>query len=362
MDYLLPNRTQLHQYLNHKGWAARAAGQIGTLWTKDDSEIGVLHQYDSQNMHAAMRNLASRERRQPSAVAESVRYLYMDVTWVKVISPGYAAQLPQLAVMAKALSTAFRVYLAAAAATIERKPTFSNIPTRAKALARTIQVDYPRRNTYEVPILIPMPGESSQPMIDGIDPEAYPPFARQANLTLKESLRALNRHVIESASEPTDDMLDDLVEVGLSAELCSAVSGSFDEDVEALVASMEWSPATMPREMLPEQIILPREAADLIKRTGERIKRRNVTRESRFTGMVVALERRPEEDEGLITILTHVDGRERKLEVRLARGDYQEAVSCHREGASVTVEGQVEPRGRRGLKVTSLVSFGRTFH
>lgn len=361
VEFTLPRAPQVERYLRFNGWSRQIPGELGSLWTRGDDELGFPHRIDNEDIQAMLRRLALIEDRQPRFIAEAARFLQVDVTMLRVVPIRGEIETVPLSTISTALTAIYRMLRAAASATVARKGSIGGRqPARATKLVRDIQVDYPERGTFVVPILVPLSGPPAQSALDGLEADEYIPYERRAIMTLEEGLQALNQKVIQPENEPNDTELDDLVDAGVSSELCGSLSALLeDTEAEEFEATVEWAPTVSPRELAPRRITLPGEASKVIRRTARRLKLRHETRQSRFTGLVVSLDRRPDEPDGLIGILTYVEGRERVLLARLPDEEYQLAGEHHQARSMVVVEGVVEVRSDRKLYIPEPRYFGQ---
>lgn len=336
-----PHGAEVVRYMEDLGWVPRSRGEAGALWVRDGDLLAVPSRPNTAEVAGVVQRLARLEGRSPADMATAIRYRYVDVTWFRITShPGFAESVP-FAGATRVLSEALRMLRAAASTAVKTRPRVGNPSARAEQLVKTVRLGYPTLGDFRFPILVPHPIRNDIEIVQLRD-ENYEPFERRAVRTFGDALHALDDTVLGPAAEPGRDVLETLVERGVSHELCQSLFTVLkDPQIESFEALIDWAPTVKPPSNVPRSIRVDADKADLVKATGDLLRSSPVERARIISGPVVGLERREEGGPGEIKVLAMYNSRERDITVVLPAGLYEQAVDCHRDNRMVLVEGDV---------------------
>lgn len=164
-------------------------------------------------------------------------------------------------------------------------------------------------------------------------------FNRRVMTTLATGLEAAERLF----DPKTAGDLSEAVARGVSAQLVdSLVDLTSFEGVRAIDTTFKWSPShSYPSDDVPTSVRLPQRDKDAVVAVRERLRARPTISDDQVIGQVVRLERKQDDDDGVVVVDGAV-GRERKrILVSLPPSKYALATTAHEKREPVFVEGDI---------------------
>ena len=239
---------------------------------------------------------------------------------------------------------------AACAADSPRAYYPSKKPNRAMDYMRKVRLGQTEQGSFVLTII-----SRVAPSLSGNDQlfEADGPFERRVTQTLSHSLAAIRTAAESAASNGSLDSFLSVVEKGVSANLCDAITGMAGANEAAIEVDFTWSRnrPLFNAERTPRRIMLPSDALPVIKEAGRIFKETSPREDFEAVGPVVKLERNEGAQKGKVTVIAFVDEQPRKLVMELDDAIYHKAVAAHDAQQTVSCYGVLVREGKSfGLK------------
>lgn len=215
----------------------------------------------------------------------------------------------------------------------------------AKDLVEQMRLGQTDQGSFVITVLTPiLPPQLQQEPLPNSEEDRDAPIQRKMTRHLLEALQAA-RESTERAAAGDGHALASMTEQGVSANLCDALVRLI-RPFSKLDVGVSWA-RTRPAP-LPEATVRFGKADSPILEEAARLFRERAPREGVHLPGFVQLLRRPEtEDDGIIHLTTHIDGRPQAVRAVLEQSDYGRAVQAHRDRAMVTLKGDLERKGQR---------------
>ncbi|GAA0534851.1 hypothetical protein GCM10010172_14930 [Paractinoplanes ferrugineus] len=370
-EQTIPTANQLRSYLRFNGWAEQAPGPSGSIWTRENSRIGVPVDSDEELLSGALKRLAFAERRDPADVASNVKYLLFDITQLRADSDSRYADTIPLETGAKIVSSARKMFRASATtARWERAHIGSNYSRYGDEIVRRALMGHTKRGSYIIPVLMPLPEpdepDRHQPYLrqdenDHVEFHRAPsePFERRVVRTFAQSMQALREIIVKPAQEPRSAQVHELVYRGVSREFCMALAGILGQrSVADFEAAVDWAPAVPSPTTMPRSVSIEAEAEDLVAKVAEKLRQQKVDPSQVFSGTIVQLRHESQDDPfGEIAVSTVRQGKSSEILIRLPIELYRDAWRWHDEGRAILVEGTVRRAPGKPLRVDNALRF-----
>jgi hypothetical protein len=356
---------EVEAYLRSRHWSFIQEITHGSLWTApaadEDVQVFVPRKpgfgdYD-RRLHEVLRAVSEVEARPELEVIRDLIEAAADVIRFRL-----PFTFPDASVRFSDALTLFQrardTMRAAALATHHPSPAFAPgaNPGQVDAFLSELRLGHTEAGSYVVPVIAPL--GTIEPPPDEVVPRTDEPFGRFVTLRLASALSAVEQAV--QTARRTNDLLvfAEAVEVGVSANLCTAVSeltratGAEPTDTERLPSiaiNLSWSPSRPVPEETRSEFVIAREDASVLEDAAAFLKRAEARRRVTIVGQVVRLEREHDEPAGSIGIRGQIDdgGDVRMLVVRLSPADYERALHAHDHRQAVTCSGVLERHGTR---------------
>lgn len=238
---------------------------------------------------------------------------------------------------------------AAACATVRPKPLYqTRKPDEAMNYLDNVLIGPSEQGSFVAKIISPSPPrlETVQPSLDF---DVAEPFERRVTATLNRALIEMQRAAREAERTALFDPFEDAVRSGVSANLCEAIhtlaSLSADDDLHL---RFSWSHARRDTKDLRESIRIDRHILPTLKEATRLFKERTPRDDFELEGLVTALRREEEDDApGTVVVMGYVEGKTRKVRLSIrSKGDYDRAISAHRDTRPISVKGDLVREGR----------------
>lgn len=353
VDYAQPNVGELRRYLKYQGWQEQGEGPAGTLWVKGGRRVGVPHSDDNPDLICgAIERIARAQHSTARETADAACRSLYDVACLRTANDHRVIDTIPLKTAERILKSARTMLRATATTAGSEKAQIGSYSHRGDQVVHQALIGHTERGSFVIPVLIPLP----EPLPPDPDQSALTlpwveyhrvapePFERRVVRTFAQSMQAVYEMVVEPARDLSTDEVFSLVSQGVSREFCSALHGILSETaVSDFEVSVQWAAAVPAPEALPNRVVIPAGAADLISRVAERLRRQPVDVRQIFSGMIVQLRHAHEDDQfGEIAVSTVRQGRTSEIYVRLPLPDYRRAWQWHDSQRAVLVEGDVK--------------------
>lgn len=337
-----------------------------TLWVSGQDELlqptlVAANDYDLR-MSELFRKLSMWSERPADALAEEMIHEGSDISeWRAHGAHGRDYSVP-LEDGLNLVQSVRNVFVAAANATVQRRGYFGLSGLKvAREHARVVRMGQTRRGSYIVPIISRVPGAVTQPD-DGqsafdIDVSAQP-FERRVMAQLAEALATVEELAVKATQEPTQKQLNESIGVGVSYELCAAISHVLAaESFGDVDVSFTWARRAA-RHPDVSKIELPKQARGVINRMAETLRGSDVIAEQVVTGLVWQIKRDPVDDDGTVKMRAPIGTRLKTLTMTLTLEQTHEAAIAFDEKKPVYARGQLVRGQGRAWHFESISEFG----
>lgn len=354
---------EITSYLESCGWEVAMSGPLAQIWRTsrtEERDILVPLVESAPDYHKRVRillnDLAQVESRTEGDVENDIAYVFFDVTNLEAEHPQYIDDSIPLQGGYQLFQSARKMIIAAAGATIRRQGHFGrSIPLKAREHARNVRLGQTKRGSYILPVISraqpapDVPEQEGEPHLD-LDAENLL-FDRRVTSTLAESLNAIESMTVRSDRTPSRTEVFDSVSVGVSHELCAALSAVVANDAVAdLDIQFNWARAARQPRGAIDEATFPKESASVIEYIAKALRQSSREREHVLYGVITDLHREAEgEPRGAeVGIETIVERRRKTVWFALGEDDVEEAVRCWHARRRVVVRGVLHtPQGQR---------------
>jgi hypothetical protein len=349
---------ELAAYLRANGWRQEAElGGKGGLWlfqSSDGREYDVmlparrdLADY-ALRMSEVLGTLAEVEQRSQLDVLRDIQTTTADL--VRVRAPSRDAENGTLPLdQAVAFVECSRdLLLAAACAAIDKRPFFAKRKAQqAMEYLGHVRMGQTERGSYVLTILSPVAPELRPAQGTFLPAEPDDPYERSVMRTLMDALEALDRAAREAAVGGNMTAFQSAVSRGVSANLCDAVVGlSAVSSGDGLDIQVSWSRTRPVGPEIPSRVVLGNDSIPIIGEAARQFREIAPLEDAEIEGFVTRLDRGREAKEGDVTIEASVEGKLRRIILRLGTETYSQAVQAHDERRPVRCTGELVKEGR----------------
>jgi hypothetical protein len=235
--------------------------------------------------------------------------------------------------------------LAAACAAIDKRPFFAKRKAQqAMDYLGHVRMGQTERGSFVLTILSPVPPEL-RPMQETLLPED--PYERLVMITLMNALDALYRAAQDAAVGGDMASFQSAVFKGVSANLCEAVVGlSAVSPKDGLDIQVSWSRTRAVGAETPSRVILGNDTIPIIAEAARQFREITPLEDVEIEGFVTRLDRGRETTEGDVTIEASIEGKLRRVTLRLGQEAYSQAIQAHDGRLPVRCTGELEKEGR----------------
>jgi hypothetical protein len=304
-------------------------------------------------MRVALSEIAQTEERETDDLVIDLTWLRYDKLHVRRDAPASALRMADAMDLHRAL---YDVVVAAARAAESDEPraTFAGRrPVTVEGYLDQVRLIPSVPGSFVVRALLPLSHPPEQEPLPLVGPAA--PAIRMISWTIMSAARAAVSTAREVALGVSARAWDDIVDRGVSSNLCDALSrlpGPVGEGPgEDVTLRIDWTWAAPDEPISPVEI--PAALAPVLAAGGDYLRGTPEEHSIRMTGLITKLHREAATGPGEITVRGHVeqwDSSSRALRMQLDEPTYREAIGAHEEGRSVRVVALVR-RSLRGLEV-----------
>jgi len=326
-------------YLRSKGWVAIDDQPTVSSWIlKIDGETAeanvpldtTLRDY-ALRMSEVLDLLSKIEDRSQTSVYSDLLTTYADVIRIRIEDADLKDGSLPIEVHAQIAQKARDLVLAAACSATEKRMVWhKRKPAQAIDQVRKVRIGQSERGSYVMSIISRVSPELSNPG-QGKLFETEPPFERRVIQTLATSLEELDKAAAKAAINGSMESFQNAVAGGVSANLCEAVAGFWDDsDTDRKVEfNFSWSPARQIEANVPSKIRFTGDRVMLIREAARVMKEQSPTEDFFLEGAVVKLERTDASKPGKVTVIGVAEGRTRPILFELGDPHYSLAVKAH---------------------------------
>jgi hypothetical protein len=304
--------------------------------------------------------IARSENRNSSQVEWQIRHYFIDVTRFKAANDSVIGESIPLVSGVGLLSTAYKI-LRASATTARRNRAqiggnFSKLGDEITARAR---LGHTEQGSYIVPILMPLSfnensdngrlWEHEPGFLGRMD---YETSERRVTRTMAEALTALSRIVVEPAVEPTNRVIDPLVDSGVSREFVLAIDQALSDGiVDNFETTFAWAPGFTAPAGIPGVIAISHESKYLLRTAARLLRTPRRDPVEKITGPIIEVRHVPDDVFGEFAIQAMRRGRQVEIKVRVDRARIDEVLEWMKTARTIIVDGQVVRDIGRPLRI-----------
>ena len=343
----------IRAYLNSHGWTD--AGTWGeraiTIFTKERGgrswEILVPHRDTfggyAENMANSVAVLSAVEERSELDVFYDLSAAGADVIQVRSTN-GKAREPLSLRRSAGILNDAYRMLEAGARSAEKPRAAYrSRLSANVAQYLDSVRAlpGYPQNYALTLHSPVPVGFDRQEDLGD----EFHAPFARLATAKLAQGLLHTSEALERAVSDDTLEPFKEEVESGVSANLCDSVANLAKQGA-GIAIDMAWA-GVRPSSAPDSSFQFSPASADILMEVARTFRLREPSYDERIVGLVVRLEREPQEFDGKATIASVRDGRLTRMNVEFERAVYNTVISAFREQAQIALDGDIYPLGNR---------------
>ena len=339
-------------YLTARGWRRGASFREdrASLWLAPGGrETDVLLPLRSSLADFSLRmgelvsSIATVEGRSAQEVLRDVAAVNDDVIRVRIITgEGKSATLPLIDGV-NLLKKIRDVLIAAALATIEKRPFFTNRrPETIHEFMDQLQLGQTEYSSFVFTVVSPL-GEPADAVGEAHDADLpLEPFGRRVTHTLMHALDAMEKAAAAAAREGNVTPFLRAVEDGVSGNLCDAVVElkSICPD-NAVEFSVSWALAHTPPVDRIDRVVLRQDSIRYIEEASDAFWGMPKKYDFRLEDMVRELETPEDARSGTAILMGYVDGRPADVRASFDASTYREVVRAWRERIRVCCEGDL---------------------
>jgi hypothetical protein len=346
---------ELAAYLRSNGWRKEAdlfgKGSLWLLQNPDQQEFDItlparpeMADY-ALRMSEVLNTLAIVERRSQLEILRDIQTTTADL--IRVRAPNRSAENGTLPFdqAVTFVECSRDMLLAAACAAIDKRPFFAKRKAQqAMEYLGRVRMGQTERGSYVLTILSPVPPEL-RPAQGTLLPED--PYERTVTLTLMNALDALQRATQDAAVGGDMTSFQSAVLKGVSANLCEAVVGlSAVSPRDGLDIQVSWSRTRSVDGKTPSRVVLGNDSIPIIEEAARQFREISPLEDVEIEGFVTRLDRGRETTEGDVTIEASLEGKLRRIALRLGQEAYRQAIQAHDERRPVRCTGELVKEGR----------------
>jgi hypothetical protein len=208
-----------------------------------------------------------------------------------------------------------------------------------------VRLGQTERGSYVLTILSPVgPALRRQQQVLGPDFENEP-FSRLVTQKLAEALKACREAINDAVATDAFTAFEKAVKRGVSANLCEAVA-RLAHHGQGLDIDLTWArvrPAPEPNPHFRFSV----ESARVLEEAARQFRKDEPHLDETVTGIVIALERGPDEFDGNATLLVLLEERPRRIRVKFEKSEYDAVIRAFRDKVSVSLDGDIYQVGYR---------------
>lgn len=345
----------LVDYLKLKGWKPDSKGEAGTVWRLEgwDRPLPVLENLTSSDYEWAstIERIALAAKVPPNAVNQEISRMYFDVQNFRAAEDVLIrGSIPIEAGFTLFSSARAMIRAAASTARSCKVRIGSNYGSAAMRIAEKARFGHTIEGSYIVPLLMPLnrqqePAKHTKFEFDGqgIAHPLVETEERRTTRMLAQALAAIHNGIVEPARELKGSDVNDLVAMGVSRELVSAVQKVVGSDgVATFEVNFDWAGAFAPPPGKLEKVSFSHESTEILELAVKKfVPAPRVPNES-LSGQIIDLEDDPQSSGGRAIIRTYRRGRQVRIEIPLSQQQTDAAHDWFSDHRHVIVSGVVK--------------------
>ncbi|SMF96573.1 hypothetical protein SAMN02949497_3975 [Methylomagnum ishizawai] len=171
------------------------------------------------------------------------------------------------------------------------------------------------------------------------------PFSRQVTLRLAQAWEALADAASEAAASDDFAAFQQRVDQGVNANLCESIA-KLTQTCGGIELGLSWARVRLsPKPNVRRQF--SKETGRLIEEAAREFRRNEPRLDCPIVGLVLGLDRRPDEFDGKATLQVLVDDKPRRVRAVFEPSEYEKVIRAFRERAALVLDGDLYPVGQR---------------
>jgi hypothetical protein len=348
-------------YLRSNGWS-KADQQIDpnsfSVWVRKDEageeyEVAVPLEQDYRDyplrVADALNVLATVEDRSQVEIHRDLSFVSADVIRVRMIDPELNDGSVAIDEGAEAFPRARDLLLSAACSAVGPRAYFpSRKPGQALDYMRNVRLGQTEHGSFVLTLIsrvAPSLGKGDGLLFDA----AEDPFERRVTLRLASALAAVKQAARDAVIEQSIGSFLKSVNQGVSANLCDALAGlaKDQEQDRQLEFNFAWSANRPVDPSTIRRIVFSADTFPTIQEAARQLKETAPTDDYELLGPVVKLDSDQPQENGKVTVVSLVEGTQKKITFELSGDHYRTAVEAHRDENLVKCRGSLHREGRR---------------
>ena len=341
----------LRAYLNSHGWSDE--GTWGerpvTVFAKDHAdrkwEILVPHRDTlggyAENMAESVLVLATVEERSQLDVFYDLKGAGADVIHVRSTN-GLATDPLSLKQSATLLDDAYKMLAASARAVEKPQAAYRGKASSEVNMFLDKVLPFSDLQKYALRLHCPVSVEIGEQSDMG--DEFNIPFPRKATYRLSEALSHTERAIERAIRKDTLDPFKEYVNKGVSANLCNSVS-KLAKNGHGVSIDLMWA-GVRPANLHDSHFEFSIDSADVLHQASKEFSRNEPSLDEDLIAQVVQLKREPEEFDGWATIVSALDERTMRMEVKFEQAVYNTVIGAFKDHANISLLGDIHPSGK----------------
>jgi hypothetical protein len=332
-------------YLSNKGWQVKNQGEK-SVWNYTDNQSGEIHEIKlPQNIERAeisdiLSQLAQLESRSSAVILTELMHADSDLLRVCVRSADTELHSLGYDNSVRLAQGVQRLMAAISWATAEPSPVLTGKkPRQVTDFMQRLRLGQSERDGYTEVIIVPL---------KEIDQETY---SRRVMLTLAGVINQVQRAAASPALINDKESHRELVDHGLSANLCDALARMFgklqgkarDTRIEFHFA---WSPMLSVPQGTPDSVSLEADMVPELQDISARLRETEPQEGFQMRGLVTDLRRTSQDGMGKISVSNAGGESPEKISMELEEELYEIAIQAHRDKAFVMCMGTLVKRSK----------------
>jgi hypothetical protein len=357
IDLLALQPLEVAAWLRAHGWSKHQdlPGNCGSVWRRTVAGVTyeVMLPLDRRlsdfrlRLGELLETLVEVDGRATSELFNELLVSTHDILRIRLMAPDLSDGSLAVDDFAQLASQTRELLLAAACSAIEPRPFWhSRKPDRAVDQVRKLRVGQSERGSYILTV-----HSQVSPDLDGkgrLFEVIEPPFERQIMETLAVSLERLAQAATDAAQVSSVSSFESEVRHGVSANLCAAVAGLWDDwgRDRQVEFGFRWSALRKVSPQIPERVLIGADRIPFVREAGRILRERAPIPEFFLAGSVLKLERQNTDRSGQVTLYGFVEGGSGRVRVELSNADYELAIEAHKTGMVLCATGTLIKEGR----------------
>lgn len=341
----VPTPAELAAYLRSTGWGWVVRRNAFDVFKRGDEELEV-PQLDTARDYVRLvgqliDDLSKVEQRPPAVVARDARAAVVDTT--RLALKGAAMRDGTISVEkgTAGYDATRNLVLAAACSVLDRRLVHPRRkPDKALEVLKTTRLAQNEMSSFVITLETPVaPRLQLQPdLFEGDDA----PIERRTTLLLADALAATHEAALKTVALGSVEPFKQVAARGVSANLCDAVAELLTEtgaeQLDTHVSFAVHRPVAKPP---TTRTIFSASQATTLKEVAKILRAETPLPNQELLGVVVTLDSGNTDKGGTFWLMVEVDGRQRRVAVKVGADDYHQAVDAHRKGMLVFVSGDL---------------------